>query len=142
MSHKLFALVALLGIAVAGFFMVRSLDDDLVYFLTATEAVTQRAEFPDGRPFKVSGLVVPGTIVEMGGGESTFAITDGGETVDIRLTRTPPPLFDDDVPVLLSGSWEGEVFVAYEALIRHDEGYEAPTEGNYPDGETAAAGAG
>jgi cytochrome c-type biogenesis protein CcmE len=133
MTHKLFALVAVAGIAVAGFFMVRSLDGDLVYFLTASEAVTNREDFPDGSPFKVSGLVVPGTIVELGGGNSEFSITDGGATIDIRLTRTPPPLFDDDVPVLLSGTWNGDVFVAYEALIRHDEGYEAPPIGEYPD---------
>jgi cytochrome c-type biogenesis protein CcmE len=134
MSHKLFAAVAVAGVIVAGFFMVRSLNDDLVYYLTTSEAVVDRPAFPDGERFKVSGLVVPGTIAELGGGVSEFSITDGAETIDIRLTRTPPPLFDDDVPVLLSGSWDGPMFVADEALIRHDEGYEAPTEGNYPDG--------
>ena len=138
MSHKLFALAAVVGVAVAGFFMVRSLDQDLVYYLTTSEAVAERSDFADGRAFKMSGLVVPGTIVELGGGVSEFEISDGGATVDVRLTRTPPPLFDDDVPVLLSGSWEGDVFVSTEALIRHDEGYEAPSEGNYEDVETAA----
>ncbi len=133
MSRKLFAVIAALGIAVAGFFMIRSLDSDLVYFLTTGEALEQRADFVDGRPFKVSGLVVPGTIEDLGGGISEFSITDGASTVDVRLTRTPPPLFDDDVPVLLSGAWEGDVFVATEALIRHEEGYEAPTVGGAYD---------
>jgi cytochrome c-type biogenesis protein CcmE len=131
MSHKLFAVVAALGIGVAGFFMVRSLDSDLVYFLTAGEAVAERADFADGRPFKMSGLVVPGTITELGGGVSEFSVSDGAATVEVRLTRTPPPLFDEDVPVLLSGAWNGDVFVANEALIRHEEAYEAPSEGNY-----------
>jgi cytochrome c-type biogenesis protein CcmE len=131
MSHRWFAVVALVGIGVAGFFMIRSLDDDLVYYLTTHEAVESKAEFPDGRPFNMSGLVVPGTIVDIGDGRSEFAVTDGAETVDVRLVRSPPPLFDEDVPVLLSGTWSGDVFVAQDALIRHDEGYEAPSTGNY-----------
>lgn len=141
-GHRLFAVTAVAGIAVAAFFMIRSLDDDLVYYLTTTEAVQNRADFADGRAFKVSGLVVSGSITELGGGRSEFRITDGGETVDILLTGTPPPLFDDDVPVLLSGAWEGDRFVADEALIRHDEGYEAPESGSYEEDPASAAGAG
>lgn len=142
MAHRWFLVVAIVGIVTAGFFMIRSLGGDLVYYLTTSEAVSNRTDFPDGRSFKLSGLVVPGSIEELGGGESRFQITDGGATVDILLTRTPPPLFDEDVPVLLSGTWNGNVFEANDALIRHDEGYEAPTDGSYGDSETAAAGTG
>jgi cytochrome c-type biogenesis protein CcmE len=138
-GNRLFAVAALVGIAVAGFFMVRSLNDDLVYYLTTSEAVENRAEFADGKAFKISGLVVPGSIVDVGEGRSEFQISDGGTVVDVLLTRTPPPLFDEDVPVLLSGAWDGDVFVSDEALIRHDEGYEAPSTGNY-EAEPAAAG--
>jgi cytochrome c-type biogenesis protein CcmE len=137
MPARLVAIVAAAGIAVAGFFLVRSLDDDLVYYLFVDEAVDQRDEFADGRAFRLAGIVVPGSIVDQGGGVSEFSVTDGGATVDVRLTRTPPPLFDDDVPVLLAGAWEGDTFVATDALIRHDEGYEAPSTGNFP-GEQAA----
>ena len=131
MQHKAFVVAAALGVAVAGFFLVRSLGSDLVYYLTVDEAMTNRADFPDGAPFKVSGLVVPGSLVALDGGVSEFQIGDGAEAIPVRLTRTPPPLFDEDVPVLLSGAWQGDVFLADEALIRHDEGYEAPAEGNY-----------
>jgi cytochrome c-type biogenesis protein CcmE len=138
-GSRLFAISALAGIAVAAFFMIRSVNDDLVYYLTTSEAVENRADFLDGRAFKISGLVVPGTIVELGEGQSEFQITDGAATVDVRLTRVPPPLFDDDVPVLLSGAWDGEEFVADEALIRHDEDYETPASGNYERDPAAAA---
>jgi cytochrome c-type biogenesis protein CcmE len=47
------------------------------------------------------------------------------------LLNTPPPLFNEEVPVLLEGSWSGDLFVADEALIRHDENYEVPEEGNF-----------
>ena len=142
MTHRWFLVATALGIVTAGFFLVRSLSGDLVYYLTTSEAVASRTDFPDGRSFKLAGLVVPGSIEELGGGESTFRITDGATTVDILLTRTPPPLFDDDVPVLLSGSWDDGTYVATDALIRHDEDYEAPAEGNYEDAEASASGSG
>lgn len=139
-GNRLFAITALVGIAVATFFLIRSLDDDLVYYMTTGEAVENRADFPDGRAFKISGLVVSGSIDELGGGRSEFQITDGGSVVNVLLTRTPPPLFDDDVPVLLSGAWGGDVFVADEALVRHDETYgETPSTGNYQPEPAAAA---
>jgi cytochrome c-type biogenesis protein CcmE len=47
----------------------------------------------------------------------------------VRLTDTPPPLFDDTVPVLLDGTWDGNTYVATNALIRHDENYVVPEEG-------------
>ncbi len=60
---------------------------------------------------------------------SVFDISDGLETVTVRLTGTPPPLFDEDVEVLLEGAFAGDVFVADDAVIRHEAEYEAPDEG-------------
>lgn len=128
---KVFALVAIVGIAAAGFFLVRSLDDDLVYYMYVSEATAVRADFPDGQAFRLAGFVEPGSIEDLGGGVSEFRVGDGAEVVEVRLTRTPPPLFGEDAPVVLSGAWNGDVFVATDALIRHDEGYEAPEAGNF-----------
>ncbi len=125
------AALAIVGVAVAGFFLVRSLDDDLVYFLTVSEADESRADFGDGERFRLSGTVVAGTVVTVGAGTTEFEVTDGGATVPVRLINTPPPLFDDNQPVLLTGGWDGRTYVADEALIRHDENYSAPSTGNY-----------
>jgi len=132
MSRRLLVGIAALGIAVATFFLVRSANDNVEYYLYPDEAVARRADFADGRRFRLAGVVVPGTL-EGSGTEHTFAVTDGGETVAVRLVQTPPPLFDEDVPVLLAGAWEGDTFVADEALIRHEEGYVAPETGNFPE---------
>jgi cytochrome c-type biogenesis protein CcmE len=141
MSTRLFALVAIAGVAVAGFFLARSLDDDLVYYLYVSEAVAVKEDFADGRDFRLAGIVEPGSLADLGGGVSEFVVGDGAASTPVRLTRTPPPLFDEDVPVVLVGSWEGDVFVATDALIRHEESYEAPDEGNFDEGglEQAAA---
>ncbi len=80
----------------------------------------------------MAGIVVDGTIQE-DGTEISFDVTDGGAEVNVVLTGTPPPLFDDQVPVLLEGAWDNETFIADTAIIRHSENYEIPEEGNYPD---------
>lgn len=133
MRHRWFLVVSALGVAVAAFFLVRSLDDDLVYYLYTSEAVSRRADFPDGRRFRLAGIVQPGSLVTAEEGME-FTVGDGAAAVPVRLTATAPPLFREDVPVLLEGAWQGEVFVADEALVRHESGYEAPATGNAPSG--------
>lgn len=124
-DYRWFLLPALAGIAVAGFFLVRSLSGDLVYYLTTSEAVERQADFPDGERFRLIGIVIPGTY-ESDGVRHTFDVGDGATTIAVTLTRTPPPLFQEDVAVLLDGHWEGERYVADQALLRHEEDYEAP----------------
>lgn len=131
MTHRWLLAFAALAIAGATFFLVRSANDNLEYYLYPNEAASQRADFPDGRRFRLAGLVVPGSL--SGEGDThRFDVTDGEATIPVRLVATPPPLFDEDVPVLLEGAWDGGTFVANDALIRHDESYVAPTTGNYP----------
>jgi cytochrome c-type biogenesis protein CcmE len=127
----LFGIVGVVALVVA--LTVSSLDDNLTYYLYPTEAVDQRDDFPDGERFRLAGMVVEGTVSEVGG-DLEFTVTDGGATIPVYLTNTPPPLFDESVPVLLEGAWDGNVFEADSALIRHDENYEIPEEGGaHPD---------
>jgi cytochrome c-type biogenesis protein CcmE len=134
-NHRWFVLPAVVGIAVASFFLVRAAGDASVYYLYASEAVAVRDQFSDGRRFRIAGTVVPGTLVK-GNGESSFDISDGSDTVTIRLVSLPPPLFQEDVEVLLEGAWVDGVFEADEALIRHEAEYEAPPTGNIDPAES------
>jgi cytochrome c-type biogenesis protein CcmE len=117
-------IVLVVGITIAG------LNDNLTYYLYPNEAVTQRAEFPDGERFRLAGQVVSGSLAD-DDEDLVFEVTDGSATIPVVLLNTPPPLFNEEVPVLLEGSWSGDLFVADEALIRHDENYEVPEEGNF-----------
>lgn len=114
------------GITIAG------LNENLTYYLYPNEAVEQRAEFPDGERFRLAGQVVAGSLTS-NDSDLLFDVTDGSATVSVVLVNTPPPLFNEEVPVLLEGYWSGDTFLAEEALIRHDENYEVPEEGNYED---------
>ncbi len=129
MEHRSLVLLGIGGIiALIVAMSLINLDDNLTYYLYPTEAVDQRDSFPDGEQFRLAGSVVPGTVVEVGD-DLLFDVTDGGATISVRLADTPPPLFNDTVPVLLDGSWDGDDYAATNALIRHDENYVIPEEG-------------
>jgi len=134
MGQRQFVLFGIAGVValVVGITIV-GLNDNLTYYLYPNEAVGQRADFPDGERFRLAGQVVSGSLQE-DDGDLVFEVTDGSATVPVVLVDTPPPLFDEQVPVLLEGSWSGDVFVSDKAIIRHDENYEVPTEGTYGEG--------
>jgi len=133
MGQRQFVLFGIAGVvALVVAITVAGLNDNLTYYLYPNEAVAQRPEFPDGERFRLAGQVVNGSVSESGE-DLTFQVTDGSETIPVILVGTPPALFNEDVPVLLEGHWSGEVFTADEALIRHDENYEIPDEGNYEE---------
>jgi cytochrome c-type biogenesis protein CcmE len=133
MGQRQFVLFGIAGvIALVVAITVAGLNDNLTYYLYPNEAVAQRDDFPDGERFRLAGQVVAGSVA--GSGEDlTFSVTDGSGTVDVVLVNPPPPLFSDEVPVLLEGYWSGDLFNAERALIRHDENYEVPSEGNYEE---------
>ncbi len=129
MEHRslvLFGIGGIIALIVA--MSLVSLDSNLTYYLYPTEAVDQKADFPDAEVFRLAGSVVEGSVVE-DGPDLLFQVTDGGATIDVKLVDIPPPLFDENVPVLLDGAWSGDLYVATTALIQHDENYEIPDEG-------------
>lgn len=131
MGQRQFVLFGIVGVIVLVVAVtVAGLNDNLTYYLYPNEAVAQRAEFPDGERFRLAGQVVAGSLIEEDE-DLAFEVTDGSATIGVVLVNTPPPLFNEEVPVLLEGSWSGDLFVADEALIRHDENYEVPEEGNF-----------
>jgi cytochrome c-type biogenesis protein CcmE len=133
MGRRRLALLIVLGIAVVVIAVTAAtLEDNLTYYLYPSEAIEQKSDFPDGERFRLAGMVETASLVEDEEGRH-FRVTDGAESVEVTLTGAPPPLFAEDVPVLLEGAWSGQVFQADSALIQHDENYEAPDEGGaYP----------
>jgi cytochrome c-type biogenesis protein CcmE len=124
--HRKFLLPAIGVLAVVVIVLISiNLGDSLTFYLTPSEAVARRAEFSEGRRFRLGGLVTPGSLTEAGGVRS-FSVTDGAATVPVRLTGAAPPLFAEDVGVVVEGTWSGDQFAADVALIRHDETYKPP----------------
>lgn len=118
------ALAAVAAIVVA--LIVINLNGSLTYYLTPSEAVARRASMADGNRFRLGGLVVAGTLEDLGS-VKVFDVTDGAETITVRLLGRVPPLFAENVGVVVEGAWSGDEFAADLALVRHDENYQPPS---------------
>ena len=117
-------------VLVGGFLLFGNLNSNLVYYMTPSEASETMDEFSDGRRFRLAGDVVPGTIQNLSTG-TAFVATDGTSVVSVRHTNDPPQLFQEGIEVVVEGSWDGDVFVSDVMLVKHDEEYRVPDEGNY-----------
>ena len=127
MPYRKFVWPALAAVAaVVVTLIVVNLGGNLTYYLTPSEAVERRAEFVDGSRFRLGGLVVEGSLEDLGA-VKVFEVTDGAETITVRLRGIVPPLFAEDVGVVVEGAWSGAEFAADVALVRHDENYQPPS---------------
>ena len=127
MPHRKFVWPALAAVtALVVTLIVINLGGTLTYYLTPSEAVDRRIEFPDGDRFRLGGLVVTGSFDDLGA-VKLFDVTDGAETITVRLRGTVPPLFAEDVGVVVEGAWSADEFAADLALVRHDENYQPPS---------------
>jgi len=114
----------LLGVLLFG-----NLNDNLVYYLTPSEALARRADFPDGHRFRLGGLVEPGSVRRVAGGVA-FVVTDGRRPVPVTHQGAPSQLFREGVGVVVEGSWAGDRFRSDTMLLKHDENYRPPGEGD------------
>ena len=139
MRHRRIVLPALALLAVViGVLVFGGLGGDLVYYLTPSEAVEERADRPAGERFRLGGLVEEGGIEETADGVR-FAVGDGAASITVVHTGAPPQMFRAGIGVVVEGAWEGDLFRSDLLLIRHDEQYRAPDgEGAY---EVPAGGA-
>ena len=122
------ALLGGLTAVLGGLLLFGNLNGNLVYYLTPTEAVEQRADFPDGRRFRLAGQVAPGSLVQQDG-RTRFTVGVGYRTVAVRHEGTPPQLFREGIEVVVEGSWDDDEFTSDTMLVKHDENYAPPQEG-------------
>lgn len=139
MIHRRLVLPALALLAVVIAYLVwGNLSENLVYYLTPSEAVEQRSDYLPGERFRLGGLVEEEGISETDGGVR-FVVGDGATSVTVFYSGTPPQLFREGIGVVVEGAWEGDRFHSDVLMIHHDEQYRAPdTDGAYevPTGGT------
>ena len=131
MTRRRIVLPALVLLAaVIGGLVWINLGENLVYYLTPSEAVEQRSGGgggggAEGGRFRLGGLVEEGSVEETDGG-IRFAVGDGAASVEVVHTGAPPQLFRAGIGVVVEGAWEGALFHSDVLLINHDEQYRAP----------------
>lgn len=125
LRHKRLALVGgvLVLLAVIGALVVNAMRSNLVFFYTPTQVAAKEA--PEGKSFRIGGLVVSGSL-QREGVLSSFVVTDGAQQITVRYRGALPDLFKEGKGVVAQGKLEGTTFVAREVLAKHDENYMPP----------------
>ena len=114
------------GIGIAVGLALKSFDDNLMFFFSPSEVVA--GEAPTGHPFRVGGLVTPGSVQRQANGLTiAFDLTDNAENVTVEYTGILPDLFREGQGIVAMGRLNDRgVFVASEVLAKHDENYMPP----------------
>jgi len=126
--HKRVALIvaglAILGIAVT--LVLSAFRSNLVFFFTPTQVVEHEA--PQGRNFRIGGLVEKGSVKRQADGVTVrFVVTDTAKSVPVTFRGILPDLFKEGKGVVAQGKLGADgVFAASEVLAKHDENYMPP----------------
>ena len=116
--------VAVLGLAVA--LVLNAFQSNLVFFFTPSQVVAKEA--PQGRPFRIGGLVEEGSLQRTPNSlDVKFIVTDTAQRLPVTYNGMLPDLFKEGKGVVAQGSVGADgVFRATEVLAKHDENYMPP----------------
>ena len=124
--HKRAAIVVgvLAAVGVAVGLVLNAFNSNLVFFYTPTQVASKEA--PQGRTFRVGGLVEAGSVTR-DGVTVRFVVTDTAKTVPVKYEGVLPDLFKEGKGVVAQGQLGADgTFVAREVLAKHDENYMPP----------------
>ncbi|MBL8035933.1 MAG: cytochrome c maturation protein CcmE [Nitrospira sp.] len=126
--HKRFVFIGL-GLVVLGIatvLVLNAFQSNLVFFFTPTQVVN--GEVPQGRSFRIGGMVEDGSLVRENDGLTVrFIVTDTAKRVPVTYKGILPDLFKEGKGAVAQGKLIGDgTFVASEVLAKHDENYMPP----------------
>lgn len=123
--HKRLVLIVsgLAAIAIAAGLILNAFQSNLVFFYTPTQVADN--EVPDGRSFRIGGMVEEGS-VQREGVNVRFVVTDTAKSVPVVYSGILPDLFREGQGVVAQGRLEGGQFRAEQVLAKHDENYMPP----------------
>jgi cytochrome c-type biogenesis protein CcmE len=124
-QRKLFIVLVLAGISLAGFLTYRALQENLLYFFSPSQVAA--GEAPE-RTFRLGGMVLAGSVKrDPGTLNVSFVVTDNVHSVPVKYSRVLPDLFREGAGAVVIGRMgnNGE-FMADEVLAKHDENYMPP----------------
>lgn len=124
-QRKLFMVVVLAGLTLAGFLTYRALQENLLYFFSPSQVAAGEAP---KRTFRLGGMVVDGSLKrEPGTLNVSFVVTDNVHSVPVKYDQVLPDLFREGAGAVVIGrlNERGE-FVGDQVLAKHDENYMPP----------------
>ena len=105
--------------------MLNAFQKNLVFFTPSQVAAN---EAPQGRNFRIGGMVEPGGVKRQPDGVTVhFLVTDTAKNIQVVYRGLLPDLFREGKGVVTQGRLSADgVFQASEVLAKHDENYMPP----------------
>ena len=126
--HKRFIAigVGVAALAAAAALVLSAFQSNLVFFFTPSQVAANEA--PQGRAFRIGGLVTPGSVTRQPDGVTVqFVVTDTAKNIPVVYRGILPDLFREGKGVVAQGQLGADgVFHASEVLAKHDENYMPP----------------
>lgn len=128
LRQKRFVMIgaALVAVGLASALVLNAFRSNLVFFFTPTQVAN--GEAPNGRNFRIGGLVEAGTLTREGDGLTVhFIVTDTVKHIPVTYKGILPDLFKEGKGAVVQGQLGADgTFVAGEVLAKHDENYMPP----------------
>jgi cytochrome c-type biogenesis protein CcmE len=107
------------------FFILKSLNKNILYFSTPTE-IKQKEDISIGKAMRVGGMVKKDSII-INENNIQFIVTDFENEILISYSGTVPNLFAEGKGVVAEGKLKDKkFFIADRILAKHDEKYMPP----------------
>ena len=125
-KSRIFFLSSFLFIAILIiFFVLKSLEDNVVYFFSPTE-IHNKSDVSFNKKIRVGGLVKMGSIKKEEN-ITNFIITDLQNEITVSYNGIVPNLFSEGKGVVAEGELKDKkYFIADKILAKHDENYMPP----------------
>ncbi|WP_178863686.1 cytochrome c maturation protein CcmE [Thiomicrorhabdus cannonii] len=126
-KKRLYTLLLLLsGVGLATFLLLQAFSENMMFYFSTSEV--QQGKAPQGRDFRLGGLVVNGTVQrDPTSLKVRFDLTDGAANVTVEYNGILPDLFREGQGIIANGRLNAEgIFMAHEVLAKHDENYMPP----------------
>ena len=124
-NRILFLFFIFLLSVIAIFFIIKSLNRNILYFSSPTE-IKQREDIQFGKVMRVGGMVQKGSIT-INQKDILFTVTDFENEIIISYSGTVPSLFAEEKGVVAEGRLRDKnFFIADRILAKHDENYMPP----------------
>ena len=120
----LFIVIALITLILTVFLILKSLEENVVYFQSPSE-IKVLSEL-DNKKIRVGGMVKKDSIL-ITANEVKFIITDFKNEINVSYTGAIPNLFEEGKGVVAEGFLKDRyLFSATKILAKHDENYMPP----------------
>ena len=107
------------------YLVLKSLEDNVVYFISPTE-IKELGEIDYDKKYRVGGMVKKNSIF-MNSDQISFTITDFKNEIDVKFSGIMPNLFLEEKGVVAEGFLKDKNFLeASKILAKHDENYMPP----------------